>query len=440
MTIGGVAAATGRVFAEELIAAAEYAQLPATQLTGLGPGLWLLQEDALRREDAATRAQAWLLEAAPQLASVRHVGALVAATASAASMLTLLRDRREHATLRKRSFGHAQAETCRWSLCFDAHFPSKRERMLPFHSVHAAPELCIAVHGALGGTFVDSFVESAEEGARACGPPSEATGAEERPSNGDGSSKACVQLLLLQLKGCVLLVRTSGEEASVLSRDDALRLPKWVGAWERREFSFSSALDPLVALAALNLATLAHLSRGRPPSDDSPPPSLADALCSLRVLDPCVGTGTILAAAASLGCTRLAGADVKPAFVAHTLSNLRGSGCVDSELDLCVHDATDPLPQSLLRPELACSTLVVSNPPWGKNVGDTTDGAAIVRSITGQCAGATFCWIANSRAMRALQGMREEVTIVRRVPFGAVELVVATAPCGESAEREQRPA
>ena len=94
MTIGGVAAATGRVFAEELIAAAEYAQLPATQLTGLGPGLWLLQEDALRREDAATRAQAWLLEAAPQLASVRHVGALVAATASAASMLTLLRDRR----------------------------------------------------------------------------------------------------------------------------------------------------------------------------------------------------------------------------------------------------------------------------------------------------------------------------------------------------------
>ena len=51
------------------------------------------------------------------------------------------------------------------------------------------------------------------------------------------------------------------------------------------------------------------------------------------------------------------------------------------------------------------------------------DGVAIVRAVTSQCAGATLCWIANSRAVQALREM-EGVRVLRHVPFGGVELVV----------------
>ena len=54
---------------------------------------------------------------------------------------------------------------------------------------------------------------------------------------------------------------------------------------------------------------------------------------------------------------------------------------------------------------------------------DEGDGVAIVRSITTQCTGATFCWLVNSRTVQALckiPGLR----VVRRASFGAVELLV----------------
>ena len=44
-------------------------------------------------------------------------------------------------------------------------------------------------------------------------------------------------------------------------------------------------------------------------------------------------------------------------------------------------------------------------------------------SVTAQSAGATLCWIANGRAVRALQEM-PGVRVLRHVPFGGVELVV----------------
>ena len=43
-----------------------------------------------------------------------------------------------------------------WTMRLEAHFPSVEPRMLPFHVADGAPELCLALQGALGGTFVAS--------------------------------------------------------------------------------------------------------------------------------------------------------------------------------------------------------------------------------------------------------------------------------------------
>ena len=128
----------------------------------------------------------------------------------------------------------------------------------------------------------------------------------------------------------------------------------------------------------------------------------------------------VLAAAASLGCTQLRGADLRPDFVEQATANLTMAGLVGGDARLLAHDATRPLP-----PDALGAHLVVSNPPWGKNFGQAADGIAIVRSITAQCAGATFCWMANGQAVQALQEM-EGVRVLRHASFGGVELVVAT--------------
>ena len=91
-------------------------------------------------------------------------------------------------------------------------------------------------------------------------------------------------------------------------------------------------------------------------------------------------------------------------------------GCVPS-LAYCIG--------RILLPPDGPETLVVCNPPWGNNVGGEADGAAIVRTVASQCSGATLCWIVNARAARALVEL-PGVTVVRRVPLGAVEVVVVT--------------
>jgi hypothetical protein len=56
------------------------------------------------------------------------------------------------------------------------------------------------------------------------------------------------------------LAEVSGDGGTVgLQRTWAL--PWWVPPWTVRTFSFSASLDPLIAIAALNLAACTHLSR-----------------------------------------------------------------------------------------------------------------------------------------------------------------------------------
>ena len=390
------AARTAAVFEEELQAAAEHVQLPEGALKRFGPSVWILSP-----EDHEARLL--VEDIMPRLACARSVGTPILVAESPAAMVSELCMKPDD--LRRRVFasdGALEAES-RWSLRVEALFPSTDPRMLPFHALDAVPELCVALHGALGG----SFVASSDAG---CGE---------------------VELVLLQTKQSLLLVRdsspdvddenttpTAADDSGMVSASRAVRLPPWIGRWERRDFAFSSSLDPMVAIAACNLAAFAHHSGSN------------NGMAGLRVFDPCVGSGTVLAAAASLGCADLVGSDLRRDFVVCAELNLEyhleGMGANPKpSVVFHVQDATASLAAPLVTSDWS-STIVVCNPPWGKNTKGKKgegDGVDIVRSITAQCTGATFCWIANSRTTQALNEM-PEVAILRRIPFGAVEIVV----------------
>eukprot|EP00966_Prymnesium_polylepis_P187543 4347925-Prymnesium_polylepis.1 len=150
------------------------------------------------------------------------------------------------------------------------------------------------------------------------------------------------------------------------------------------------------------------------------------SVSTMRVFDPCIGSGTILAAAAARGFGWLVGSDINSDFVLKATSNLDGCGLHPQGMHTFVHDATTPYPSSLLDPSELADTLVVANPPWGSNIGTESDGVAIVRSVASQTAGATMCWLANSLALQAMR-CTAGLTVLRHVPFGSVELVVCTA-------------
>ena len=139
-------------------------------------------------------------------------------------------------------------------------------------------------------------------------------------------------------KGTVLLLREDDPappkvrvdegvaESELPSSRDQLRLPRWISAWDRRAF-FSAALDPIVAQASLNIALYTHLKlhpdQTLPSDVHSADPSDAQ-YDTLRVFDPCLGSGTILAAAAARGIRHIVGADINADFVARARSNLVG--------------------------------------------------------------------------------------------------------------------
>ena len=367
----------------------------------------------------------WLL---PSLVGVRACATVLHVSASTAGMFAWLRSAAGAAAVRRSVLENGGQR--RWTLRWESCHPSPDSRSLPFHPLGMAPAVSIALAEVLG---TDGFV-SPEGGEAGCeggesagseegGPqdiawasarssaPVERTAPERAAGPPTGERRVggrCATLVLLQTKAAVVLMRDLISEARDRRGDDgrdvtspsaaALRVPRWCLAWERRCFAFSSALDPLVACVAVRLAVLAHGARAdlgpghadtaeRPP--DPKPSHSPPSPHALRVYDPCVGSGTMLAAAASMGCTRLVGSDLRPDFVSQAADNLRQAGLLPPTAELFAHDAKTPLP-----PMSSPVDVVVSNPPWGKNCGAASDGVAIVRSVTAQLAGATFCWSA----------------------------------------------
>ena len=74
--------------------------------------------------------------------------------------------------------------------------------------------------------------------------------------------------------------------------------------------------------------------------------------------------------------------------------------------------------------------LLVTNPPWGKNLvgkdGSQTDGAAIVQQLAAQHPTATMCFIVSSHALAALRAV-PGLQVRRSVRLGGIEVVTCRA-------------
>ena len=218
---------------------------------------------------------------------------------------------------------------------------------------------------------------------------------------------------------------------------DRAWLEPWVRAWEGRPFSFSAALDPLVALAVVHLAAFEHHCRhrcraaaaaGGSGDGGSGGGRGRSAAHSLRVYDPCCGSGTIVAAARALGAS-VAGSDIRAKMVAGVGANL-AHAALSEGVALFEHDATLALPrEGEAQARGLAAQLVVTNPPWGKNIGTLDCGVPIVARLVAQHRDATFCFVVNSHALAALRAV-EGLLVRRHVRLGGIEVVVACCAPG----------
>jgi 16S rRNA G966 N2-methylase RsmD len=412
---------TSGLFSAELHTAALLSQLPPEQLVLLIPGLWLLRHGS--NAEATARFHSLL----PHLAGMRSRGDLLAIAPSSEALLALLSDEKQCTALRHRvhgaeSLGVDSLDAAHWSLRFEQHHPSADQHVLPFNLLDSISELTIALYSALGGTYCTSDSKLATaKGGLVLHDPFESVGGEVghgvrvQPAAG-----ACARLTLLQAKGAVLLLRQMerSKREQPISSPYAANVPPWITTWERRSFAFSASLHPYVALAAVNIAIHTHLRR-RGITDAT---GIVRTAQAFRVFDPCIGSGTVLAAAAARGCSKLLGSDLNHDFVSRSECNLREAGIDMSTVQLVVHDATEAC-EVLQASAEQDSTVIVSNPPWGHNIGEADDGVAIVRSIAAQARRSTMCWIVNPLAAEALRCM-PSLTVLRQVPFWRFELVV----------------
>ncbi|KAL3912143.1 MAG: hypothetical protein SGPRY_008438 [Prymnesium sp.] len=387
------ASRTARMFVAEFSSACEVSGVTTEMVVRLGEGVYLLPPPST---PAAAHAYAALRCLLPSLASVRLHVTLLCASNEIDDIAAAARRLEEG----QRMGG--------WSVTYELNYPAADHAQLPFHQLVDAPRLLLALYEALG-------------------PPSSA-------------EQAGHHLLILEMKTAFLLcslpstslaqlppraaplgIQAAGSadvcdaegraELSRLGPTQANTMPWWVSPWEARPFSFSASLDPLVALAAINLAAL-EATRGVTASSYPRP--------NLRLFDPCCGSATILAAALALGFTLVGGSELRAEFIAGATENLQWVGL---SAPIHQHDATEPFPPELLAVE-GTTTLVVSNPPWGKKFGTVDDGARIVKSVASQFTATIMCWLVNSNALETLREM-PGITILRHVRLGGVEVVLA---------------
>ena len=407
---------TAKVFREELLVAAETVGLDPSLLRQLGAGLWLLHGPS----SASSGPHAALRRLLPLLGGVRLTARILCAAPHARELAACVH--------------RLRLPLARWSLQYEVNFPAADHAQLPFHRLAGAPELLVELIGALGTDFIsDPAADPTADPVRPARaskppvpghlppwlPPSVLRCLPCAPLPGLPTARSatpCRHLLALEMKTGLLLASL---EDAIAHPADPRQLPLWIPPWDVRPFSFSASLDPLVAVAAVNIALLTALGRNGSPLDASHayPPS------HVRIFDPCVGSGTVLAAALSLGVAEVGGSDLRAEFVKGAARNLEAMGFVPPPLS--VHDACEPFPLELL-PREGVTSIIVSNPPWGRKIGALDDGAKIVRSLASQFKGALMCFMVNGAAVEALREMAS-VAVLRHVKLGSVEVVVAKA-------------
>lgn len=479
---------TAALFAEELRAAARHAQLPDSLLLPLGSGMWVLRHPGAARGDGrAADARAALVATLPILAGVRLHLRIEASAACGSSLLEAVR-----ASPPARSHAHWSLHYEQHFPSGDhAQLPFVAVCSAPSLAIGLHGALgggycsALASHGAVeGASPVDEFVlletkhavllcrqlplprpPPHEGGAGGPAPPLPLNGVTGATSTLDADEHATSDAAVIagqkrqrdRARGmdgtCSSddIARTSAGEAAgetageAVDVDDPNRasdgggggksaLPWWIGAWERRGFDFSASLDPLVAIAAINLAAFAHVAAERPDEATRSPDSSLRSLRSLRslaVYDPCCGSGTVLAAGAALG-HRVRGSDLRAEFIRRAASNLSGAGIAAPDA-MDVLDATEMVPPPPGAPPPA--ELVVSNPPWGKNFGAAEDGAKIVDAVLRAHIGparTTLCLLVNATALAAAVAT-PGVALRAHVRLGGVEVVLLqTAPDGSA--------
>ena len=338
---------TAGLFSAELHAAAARASVPPEALRTLSPGLVLLAPSS--SGGVPEPAQRRLLACLASLGGVRLCGELLCAAASPSELIK-----------QARPIGRP------WRLEYEVHYPAAEHQVIPFTRLHGAPSLIIGLHAALGPGYMDTPDEPA--------------------ASSSWAAAAAEPLTLLHCKNGMLLFRewtvwrgmcdatsamapaqkltarlaeVSGDGGTV-GLQSIWALPWWVAPWTVRTFSFSASLDPLIAIAALNLAACTHLSRlaARGDSDRSGASGDGDGVrggdgsgdsshggvgssaeargrCGqlhagpvrgLRVYDPCTGSGTMLAAALAHGAMAAFGSDVRLEFLRGARSNLEALG------------------------------------------------------------------------------------------------------------------
>tara|TARA_B100000513_G_scaffold181920_1_gene101137 strand:+ start:1335 stop:2996 length:1662 start_codon:yes stop_codon:yes gene_type:complete len=448
--------------AAELRAAAKHAALtPESLLVPLGGALWLLRAGQTETERGAVST---LLGLIPSLGGIRLQASILGAAADASTLLRLL------------GAAPPRLHQNRWSLRYEVLYPGADHNQLPFCSLHAAPELLVGLGTLLGPGFTacpnlsrlgtcdgllaletkqatilcrpsmldrggvhnwDIHPKAAEQE-----PASTSTLAEREPASPPPLAHVprYARAALLLCRPAVAICRsckymsacpttaygasTPGASESGMDGRDVqgsaagsvashLALPAWVPRWDLRPFAFSASLDPLVAIAIVNLAACTHEAL-RAESGMRPTP-----MRKLHVFDPCCGSGTVLAAASALGHS-CSGSDIRAEFLERTRENLEATGFlqVGDTLSLSVHDATKPFPSGADVPDL-----VVSNPPWGKNFGNAEDSVSIICNVVKELAGATMCWLGSALALEAVTSL-PGVKLLHHARLGGVELTI----------------
>eukprot|EP00811_Abedinium_folium_P033182 NODE_6165_length_1699_cov_4.182570.p1 GENE.NODE_6165_length_1699_cov_4.182570~~NODE_6165_length_1699_cov_4.182570.p1 ORF type:complete len:492 (+),score=192.29 NODE_6165_length_1699_cov_4.182570:106-1581(+) len=294
-------------------------------------------------------------------------------------------------------------------LVHEQHYPATDASTFPFLRHEEAPMLLARLLSALG--------------AEAAAAPAEAD----------------VELMLLQVRGVRPGVwhaapaasadttgRRGGEEW-LLAEVSRPSTPAWIGSWRRRPHAeLSLSLDAHHAAAAIKVTLLAHLERR--PTDAG----------AVRVLDPCAGHGTLLAAAAAQpDVVHFYGGDVRGAVVQQSRANLRFAGVDDDRVTLLEHDATHAFPS-----RFCGASVVMANPPWGRNAGSEkrSDGTHILRSVLQQFPQATFGFFAHRESLEELR-CEGALAVLKRVPIRRhVDFVVGVsgAEGGEKKKKKKK--
>jgi 16S rRNA G966 N2-methylase RsmD len=210
--------------------------------------------------------------------------------------------------------------------------------------------------------------------------------------------------VVLQTQSCVRLCLTVGTGPP---SDEFQRL------WANRPFTFSAALDTDVASCMVSMLTAVAASAATCTSSSSVSGSDEYIEQPLRLLDPCIGSGTLTAQAVQRGHSVVA-FDINPRCAAGAAQNLQYLGSsTQQRASIAVHDAQTPFP---VQYNVSTVQGVMVNLPWGQNLRER-EGAVegILLNIAHTVRAATPLVIA-SRSSLAEVLLQLGFTVLREAP------------------------